>query len=237
MTQVIRDSSHHQTTCESDSLFKNLCNELRVKSHDSWLVHPLMLERIMWLVWGVTWLVRDLGRGRGAECERVRLYVHGPSAWSGVAVKEGDHIRVKRGKWAKKGQKEAWHFFAPITYQASFCPTSSAVSKIGQKEAWAKKSVSTERPIVILLKSLLISYWKPYSCTPFLQKCVDEFVECPDWSSEYGCIDNKYEFSLYCRKTCGNCGFLSRKLLAKCTLKKTFQKCFLTCITIFFQLS
>ena len=98
-----------------------------------------ILERNVWLIRGVTWLVGDLGRGRGTKCEHVRLYVHWPSSWSEVAVKEGDHIRVKRGKWAKKGQKEAWHFFAPITYQASFCPTSSAVSKIGRKEAWAKK--------------------------------------------------------------------------------------------------
>ena len=44
-----------------------------------------------------------------------------------------------------------------------------------------------------------------------LQNCADEFEECPEWSKTYGCIDNQVELSLYCRKTCANCGFLSRE--------------------------
>ena len=35
MTGIISDSSHQLMTLDSDSLFKNLRNELRVKSHDS----------------------------------------------------------------------------------------------------------------------------------------------------------------------------------------------------------
>ena len=35
MIRVIRNSGHHLMTFDSDSLLKNLCVELRVKSHDS----------------------------------------------------------------------------------------------------------------------------------------------------------------------------------------------------------
>ena len=44
MTRVISDSNHQSMTLDSESLFKNLRNELRVNSHDSWLVHSLLSD-------------------------------------------------------------------------------------------------------------------------------------------------------------------------------------------------
>ena len=70
-------------------------------------------------------------------------------------MKVGDHIKVKRGEMGKKRAKRSLSFFGSDHMSGFFLPNFMAVSKIGRKEAWAKKrakkSVSTERPIVFRL--------------------------------------------------------------------------------------
>lgn len=44
-----------------------------------------------------------------------------------------------------------------------------------------------------------------------LKGCVDKFSKCEDWARDAKCISHYDTMGIYCRQSCGTCGFYSRE--------------------------
>ena len=64
-------------------------------------------------------------------------------------MKVGDHIKVKRAKWAKKRAKRSLTFFGSDHMSGFFLPNFIGSHQNWAKRSLGKKSVSTERPYIL----------------------------------------------------------------------------------------